>query len=127
MARSGRSYPPSGRPELGADRSRLPCLLADVRQLEPVRPRRRLDLPQHAVQHPANADLGALPDSIMQGWKNDAGSSLNETGLAQAVMLAQAYGAEVEGWRRVYTSDLSRASVVRRSSLSSACLCRSSS
>lgn len=63
----------------------------------------------------------------MQGWKNDAGSSLNETGLAQAVMLAQAYGAEVEGWRRVYTSDLLRASVVRRSSLSSACLCRSSS
>lgn len=49
----------------------------------------------------------------MQGWKDDAGSSLNETGLAQAFILARSYGDEVDSWREVFTSDLSRAAVVR--------------
>jgi hypothetical protein len=51
--------------------------------------------------------------SIMQGWKDDAGSSLNETGLAQAFILARSYGDEVDSWREVFTSDLARAAVVR--------------
>lgn len=57
--------------------------------------------------------LANLRDSIMQGWKDDAGSSLNETGLAQAFILARSYGDEVDSWREVFTSDLSRAAVVR--------------
>lgn len=49
----------------------------------------------------------------MQGHKDDEGARLNETGLAQAVLLAKSYGDEVESWRHIWASDLGRASVVR--------------